>query len=170
MDAFKSFVSIDTDIVLQWMNTLIMFLVLKKILFKPVTEFMASRTNEIEGSFKEADEAVRSANSMKAEYESRLGQAKLEANDIVKEASRRADSRAEEILEAAKKEAARIKEKAEMDIVREKQKAMNEVKNEISAIALMAASKVIEIDLDGKKHESLINDFIDNVGEARWQN
>ena len=45
---------------------------------------------------------------------------------------------------------------------------MNEVKDDISSIALLAASKGIENDIDASKHEKLINDFIKEVGETKW--
>ena len=45
---------------------------------------------------------------------------------------------------------------------------MNELKNDISSIAILAASKVIEEDIDQAKHEEMINKFIEEVGEAKW--
>ena len=44
---------------------------------------------------------------------------------------------------------------------------MNEIKDDISNIALLAASKVIEKDIDKAKHEELISDFIKKVGESK---
>ena len=44
---------------------------------------------------------------------------------------------------------------------------MNELKTEISSMAILAASKVIEKDIDQNKHEEMINKFIEEVGEAK---
>ena len=87
--------------------------------------------------------------------------------EIIKQATLRAEKKSEEIISTAKNEATSIKEKASKDIAQERQKVMNEVKDDISSIALLAASKVIESDLDKSKHEKLINDFIKEVGEAQ---
>ena len=75
--------------------------------------------------------------------------------------------KSDDIVNTAKKDALDIKEKANKDIEQERQKVINEIKNDISNIALLAASKVIEKDLDKSKHEELIENFIKEVGEAK---
>ncbi|CAH2215008.1 F0F1 ATP synthase subunit B [Tepidibacter aestuarii] len=167
---YKSFVSLDWDFVFQLVNTFIMYLILKKLLFKPTTEFMAKRTAEVEGSYKDAEEAVKKGEELKAEYESKINSAKEEAQEIVKNGSKRAEERADEIIKAAQEETVQLKERANREIQREKQKVMNELKDDISSLAILAASKVIETDVDEAKHEKLIGDFIEEVGEAKWQN
>ena len=62
--------------------------------------------------------------------------------------------------------AARLIEKADMQIEQEKKKARNELKDEISGIAIDIASKVVEREIDEKDHETLIAEFIKGVGEA----
>ena len=57
-------------------------------------------------------------------------------------------------------------EKAEAQIEQEKKKAMNELKDEISGIAVDIASKVVEREIDEKDHEALISEVIMGVGEA----
>ena len=59
------------------------------------------------------------------------------------------------------------KDRANKDIAQEREKVMNELKNDISSIAILAASKVIEEDIDQSKHEEMINKFIEEVGEAK---
>ena len=55
-------------------------------------------------------------------------------------------------------------------IEREKEKAVNALKDDIASLALMAASKVIEKDLNDEAHNALINQFIEEVGDTKWQN
>ena len=57
-------------------------------------------------------------------------------------------------------------EKAEKDIAQEKRKAVNEIKGEIGGMAVEIAGKVIEREINEEDHTKLINDFIENVGEA----
>ena len=54
----------------------------------------------------------------------------------------------------------------ETEIEQEKKKAMNELKNEISGIAVDIASKVVEREIKEADHQDLIDEFIKNVGEA----
>ncbi|WFD10605.1 F0F1 ATP synthase subunit B [Tepidibacter hydrothermalis] len=170
MQIFQNIVNIDMQMAIQIVNTIIMYLILKKLLFKPVTEFMANRTAEVEGSYKDAEEAVKKGEELKAEYEAKINSAKEEAQEIVKNGSKRAEERADEIIKSAQEETVQLKERANREIQREKQKVMNELKDDISSLAILAASKIIETDVDEAKHEKLIGDFIEEVGEAKWQN
>ncbi|KXZ40526.1 F-type H+-transporting ATPase subunit b [Alkalithermobacter thermoalcaliphilus JW-YL-7 = DSM 7308] len=167
---FASFISLDWGVVFQIVNTIVMYLILKKLLFKPVTKFMNDRQESIANSIKEAEETKKEAYALKAEYEAKINASKEEGQEIIKEASRKAEMRADEIIKNAQNEANRLMEKAHIEIEREKQKVVNELKDEISNIAILAASKVIEADIDKNKHEKLISDFIKEVGEATWQN
>lgn len=154
----------------QIVNTIILFLILKKLLFKPVSEFMEKRRNEIAGSIKEAEMKNEEAEKYKSEYMNKIEASQEEGRQIVKEAAKRAEDRASEIIKAAEKEAKEIKERANVEIEREREKAINALKDEIASIAMLAASKVIEEDLNEKKHNTLVRKFIDEVGETRWQN
>jgi len=155
---------------IQIVNTLILFFVLKRILFKPVTEFMDKRTQGIENAIQEAEDKKQESDRLKDEYEQKIQDIQLERNKIIEEATQKARIKTDEILEIANEEAKQIIEKAKNEIDREKQKMMNELKDEISTLALLAASKVIEKDLDSNTHEQMIQQFIDKVGEQQWQN
>ena len=63
-------------------------------------------------------------------------------------------------------DAVKAKEKAEKDIAQERRKAVNEIKGEIGGMAVEIAGKVIEREINEEDHTKLINDFIENVGEA----
>lgn len=166
----QDFIAININMVIQWVNTLILFLLLKRFLFQPVKAIIDKRQQEIKDAFDEADAMKTNAVAMEKEYTEKLASAKTEAAEIVREASRRAESRSEEIIGEAKQEAGRMMEKAHIEIEREKQKAMNDIKDDITDIATMIASKVIEKDVNSKDHEQLIHRFIDNVGDTSWQN
>lgn len=170
MDIFKSFIGVDFNIIAQLVNTLILFLFMKKLLFKPVSEMMAKRREEIERAFNDAQDSTLKADKLQKEYEDKLQQAREEARKIVSDASIRAQEKADEILSKAQDDAMKLREKAQSDISKERQSVMNELKNEISSIAILAASKIVEKDIDEAKHEQLIHNFIQEVGEAKWQN
>jgi len=163
-------VEINWTFAFQIINTIILYLILKKLLFKPVTEFMQSRTDGISASLEEAESMTEKANELKAQYESKIKASEDEGRQIIREASVRADKRAAEIIKTAEDESDSIKKRAQVEIEREKEKAINSLKDEIATIAIMAASKVIEKDLDAEAHESFVKQFIDEVGDAKWQN
>jgi len=114
----------------------------------------------------EAREARDEAMTIKATYEDNMKQAKAEANQILAHAQKTATARSEEIIGQAQSQAALIKEKAAEDIAREKKKALNEVKDEISGVAIAIAEKVVERQINEQDQQKLIEQFIDDLGGA----
>ena len=147
------------------LNTVTMFLVLKKFLFKPVLKMIQDRQKEIDDSFAEAEQAKQDAKSMRQEYEQKLSDATQTGERIVKEAVARGQSREEEIIRQANREADAIREKAAEDVQREKRKAVNDAKDEISVIALAIAGKVVGRELNEQDQSALVDSFIDQLGE-----
>jgi F-type H+-transporting ATPase subunit b len=156
--------------VIQILNTIVLYFFLKKLLFEPVTNFMENRENEIESQIADAQTMEEEANELKEKYESKLDGVKDEGRKIIKEARQKGDKKASEIVSNARDEAKEIRLKNQKELEREKTKAINELKDEISSLAILAASKVVQKDLSKEDHENLIKDFIDEVGDAKWQN
>ena len=166
MEGFESFVGVNFwTMIFAWINLLILYLFLKKLLFVPVKNMIDSRQSEIDGMYSDAEEKRTEAAAMREEYERRLGEAAEESEQIVKAAHRRAQLREEEILRQADEEAERIIRRAEEEIELEKKRAINEVKDEVSELAIGIASAVIERDVSESEHRALIDDFIRTMGE-----
>ncbi len=91
-------------------------------------------------------------------------------NEILEKRRQAADQeirgRADELVQEAQAKAAGIKAQAEADIAQERKKAINEVKNEIGGLVMDIAGKVVEKEIDEADHKKLIDEFIENVGEA----
>lgn len=158
------------NLVLQLTSTLILFLIVRHFLYKPATELLAARSDKVYEEMAETKKQKEEAEATKREYEARLDQAKEESRTIVENAKQRGEQLKDEIIQEAKAEATQIKDKAISDIEREKEKVLDDLKSEVVDIAMLAASAVIEKDLDANTHKNMINKFIDEVGESKWKN
>lgn len=147
-------------------NTVTLFLVLKKYLFKPVMKMIDDRQNEIDDMYHKAENSKKQAEALQAEYEQKFAAASLEADRLVKEAIHRGHDREAEIIRQANAEAVAIREKASADIAQEKKKAVAEAKGEISDLAVEIAEKVIGKALDDSEQKRLVDSFIDELGDA----
>lgn len=147
-------------------NTVTLFLVLKKFLFKPVIKMITDRQKEIDDMYTDADTAKENALAMEAEYKQKLSQAAVTGERMVKEAVERGQRREEEILRQANEEASAIMEKASADIALEKKKALNDAKDEISDIAMAIAEKVVGREVNSADHSDLVDSFIDRLGDG----
>lgn len=164
-DKFESFVGVNLWTVLfAWINLLILYLVLKKILFKPLKDMIDSRQKEVDDIYGNAKAAEETAAKLKEEYEEKIEHANEESEAILKSALRRAQLREEEILKEADKKASRALMRAEEEIELEKRRAINDVKDEVSEMAVSIASAVIERDVSAKEHSAMIDEFIKNMG------
>lgn len=163
----QQFISIAPwTIIFQILNLLLLMVLFKKYLFKPVTEILEKRQAEIEGHYQEAQQAETDAKAMKADYESKMAGARQEADRVIKTATESANAMSASIVEDARTQADQLKRRAQTEIDLERRRAFDEVKGELSGIALDIASQVIEREVSEKDHEAFINEFIKNVGEA----
>ena len=163
----QQFISIAPwTIIFQILNLLLLMVLFKKYLFKPVTEILVKRQAEIEGHYQEAQQAETDAKAMKADYESKMAGARQEADRVIKTATESANAMSASIVEDARTQADQLKRRAQTEIDLERRRAFDEVKGELSGIALDIASQVIEREVNEKDHEAFINEFIKNVGEA----
>ena len=164
-DAFESFVGVNVwTMLFAWCNLLIIYLFLKKILFKPVKNMIDSRQKEVDDMYAGAEEAESSAKSLKAEYEEKLAKANDESEEILRTAQRRALLKEEEILKEAAVEATRIRDRASEEIAMEKKRMLGEIKDEVSGMAIDIASAVIGREVSSAEHEKFIDSFIDDIG------
>ena len=146
------------------LNTLTIFFVAKKFLFKPVMKIITDRQQEIDNLYADAGAAKEQARQLQESYQQKLSAAQETSDRIVKEAVARGQSREEQIIRDANAQAAAIMDKASRDIAQEKKKAINDAKNEISDLAMAIAGKVVERELKESDQADLIDGFIRELG------
>ena len=162
---FESFLGVNPWTALfTLLNTLVIFLVGRKYLFGPVMKIIQDRQQEVDQMYLQAETARENALALEADYQQKLADAAQAGDELVRQATQRANARQEEILRAAQKQANAIVEKANADIQQEKKKAVNAAKDEISQIALSIAGKVVQREVRPQDHQELIDGFIDQLG------
>lgn len=154
------------SILISLANLVIIFLILRKILFKSVKKTLDVRRAQIDKLYDDAGAAKAEAEGEKALYDEKLAGAKAEAESILYAARERADRMSEEIVSDANAKAAQRVKKAEEEIAQEKKKAMSELKNDVSALSVDIAEKIIEREIDEKDHGELIDKFIADMGNG----
>lgn len=153
------------QILISLANLLILFLILKRFLFKPVQNMLAARQQQVDKLYGDAQQDRTAASDMKQEYEARLATAREEADSLVRTAVTTAQRKGDAILAEANTQASRMKQKAEEEITMERKQMLMDVREEISDIAVGIASKVVEREVRKADHESFVDEFIRNVGE-----
>lgn len=155
------------NILVSLANLLIMFLILKHFLFKPVQKMMDARKQQVDKIYQDAKESRDDAVNMKQEYEARLAAAREEADGLVRSAVQTAQRKGDAIVAEASSQASHLKQKAEQEIAQEKQQMLRDVRSEISDIAVGIASKVVEREVKKQDYDGFVDEFIRNVGEQQ---
>ena len=164
---YSGLIGVDVwTMIFTFCNLMIVFFFAKKFLLGPVKKMIDDRQKEVDEMYSDAEENRTAAKEMKAEYEAKLEGANEESEQILRSAVRRAQLKEEEILRDANDKAARVMERAEEQIALEKKQALNEVKNEVSEMAIGIAAAVIERDVSEEEHKELIDSFIDGIGDG----
>ncbi|MBQ8150419.1 MAG: F0F1 ATP synthase subunit B [Clostridia bacterium] len=155
------------QILISLINLLIMYLILKKFLFKPVQNIIATRKQQVEDLYTEAQEKLGSAETMRSQYEEKLATARDEADGIVRNAQQTAQRRSDAMIAEATQQASHIKQRAESEITQEKKQMLSDVRSEISDLAVEIASRIVGREIRKEDHDSFVDDFIRNVGEQQ---
>ncbi len=153
------------QILISLANLTILFLLLKKFLYKPVLKMLDERRAQIESQYTDAENASNSAKAKEAELTERLENAKAEAEGIVKEAANAARARGDKIVEDAKVNAGGIIRQAELDAELQRKKATENIKEQIVEVSTALAEKMLEREINSDDHKALIDDFINKLGD-----
>ncbi len=146
-------------------NLIIVFLVGKKYLFGPVKKMIDDRQKEIDDMYDDAEKSKCDAALLKDEYEDKLNHAKEQSEEIIKTSVRTAKLKEEEIIKKAKAEAAAAIKRADEQIAMERRQALNDIKNDVSDIAIDIAATVLERDINKEEHAKMIDTFIEQLGD-----
>ncbi|HET8830357.1 MAG TPA: F0F1 ATP synthase subunit B [Pelobium sp.] len=143
---------------------LVLLMVLKKLAWKPVLTAIHERERSIEDALNKAELAREEMSRLSSENEVLLKEARIERDQILKEAKELKDQIVAEAKNTAQTEGAKLIEKAKIEINNQKIAALDEVKNQVAALSLDIAEKVLRKQFDDKqKQDALVSDLLKDV-------
>lgn len=154
------------QILISLLNLLILFLLLKKFLYKPVKKAMLKRKQEIDSQYDKAQSAKDDAEKDKLLWQQKLESANSEAENLIKNASFNADKHTEKVLADAKDRADAIIRQAKSEAELEKKKATADIKKEIIEVSSELAQKMLSREINTDDHKELIDSFLDGIGDG----
>ena len=152
-------VNFNATLIAQVLNFLILVFILAKFAYKPLMKIMDDRKNKIAGDLAAAETAKTDAESIKAE----LAAARQEAQAIIDNARKTAQTAHDKILADTKAEQDQIVKTAKEAIALEKKQALSEIRAHVINLSLVAASKIVEQKLGSEEDKKLAGDIVDAV-------
>ena len=142
---------------------IVVLLFMMKFGFPAAKKAMTERTAKIQADLDAAEQAKADAEAVRADYESKVADAKAEAARIIEEARQSADQLRADQQARLNEELAVARSQAQADIDAAKAQAMNELRGEVATIAIGAAESVVGANLDRDAQTRLIEDYINRV-------
>ncbi|MDD5016652.1 MAG: F0F1 ATP synthase subunit B [Eubacteriales bacterium] len=146
------------------LNVIILFVVLKLLLYKPVLKFMKKRENAFADKVDQLDTRDKELIQKKQQYEQMMAAAHNEAAEIITKSNEMARDHAREILDNAKEHARDLVLRAKKEIEGEKVQARLDMKTEIADMAIQIAEKVLEREVSLDDNRKIIDEFFERVG------
>jgi F-type H+-transporting ATPase subunit b len=153
------------QMVASLLNLVLLFLLIKFFLYKPVKKMLSERQKTIDDDYAAAEKAREDALKEKAQYDEKLLGAKKEADEVISSAVSIARKREDDIIKDAKVVADGIVSRAKSDAELEKRKAKEGIKTEIVEISTALAEKMLNREINRDDHKDLIDSFIEGIGE-----
>ena len=147
-------------IITQVAGFLIVLFVLNKLVFGKVGGLLADRQSEIVLRMNKLETDQAELDRLTAETTQRLNQIEAEAQQKIRTAIDQGNEERQQILETARQDAANQVDQARAEIQREKEEAILELRGIVSEIAIDAASKIIDQQLDVESHRHIVDEYI----------
>ncbi len=160
----RGMLTLDATIIWTFINILLLFLLLKIFLFKPVNKMMDERTKKIQDDIDAAKKAREEAEAMKIEYAATLRSAKDEAQEIVAKAIDKAEDERKAIVTKAEDEAHEIFKNTTKTIEVERKRSVQEAQTQIADLAIAAASKILGENVDDEANRKIVDTFLEEEG------
>ncbi len=151
----------------MWVNIAafaVLFIVLWKFAFPPITKMLDERANKIRESLERAEDTRVEAERLLEDYKVQMAEARAEAAQVIEQGRKVAESMKAEILTKAREEAEAEKSKAVAAIKAEKESAMAELKGEVADLSVAVAGKILGSSITKADHEALIDKYLAEVG------
>lgn len=146
---------------------IVLFMLLRKYALGPIMGVMEARSQKIANDISVAEKSREEALKLMEEQKAEIQAARQDALKIMENARTTASKQADELVAKAKEEAEAFKKAAQTEITREKEQAMNALREQVGALSIMLATKIIEKELDNNHQEKLVSDFLKEVGEVK---
>lgn len=143
----------------------LMFFV-SRFAMRPMLAMMKQREDHIEGQIQKAEQGRVEAEELVKQQTATLAQARKEAFDMIENAKAQKEVEAEAILQKAEARAEQIVQDGVAEIQREKERALETLRDEVGALTVMLASKVLKQEVNEAKQEDLLKTYLKEIGST----
>ncbi|ATX78895.1 F-type H+-transporting ATPase subunit b [Mariprofundus aestuarium] len=152
--------SLDLTFIGQIVIFLTLVILMRKYLYGPMIDLMEARSQKIADGLAAADAGNEAKALAEAEIADQLKEARNKAVEIIASAEKRSAEINEEAVVKARDEAQLIVDAARDEVNAELSRARQTLRAEVAGIAMLAAERVVESELDASRHAKLVEGIV----------
>lgn len=149
---------------LHILNVLVMFVVLRLLIYKPVLKFMKKREHAFSDKIDELDTREKELIQQQEQYEQMMADAQSETAVLIAKSNEMAKEHSNEILNNAKEQAKDMIVRAKKEIDAEKAQARLDIRADITEMGVKIAQKVLEREISTEDSRKIIDAFFERMG------
>lgn len=151
------------SLLMHLVNIVILYIVFRLLLYKPVAKFMKSRQERFAKEREELDAEKAEADAIRAQGDEILHRARSDAETQVAQIMAQADKDAKSIREEAQKQAGVIIENAKQEAQEEKRRQLEAMHDQVMELSVALASRILEREIKPEDHQKLMEEFLSEV-------
>lgn len=154
-------------LLMQFLAFFIILVLLRMWAWDPIVTFLQRRREKLAKALEDARVAAEARANAEAEAEKILAEARSKAETLIEDARKRAEEVARQVREQAEAEAKRIREQAQAEMEAERNRMLGELREQIAALAVAAAQKIVQESLDEARQRALLQEFFSGIRDKK---
>jgi F-type H+-transporting ATPase subunit b len=157
-------IPLSSEVLVALVSFGVLFVLMWKFALPPITKMLDERAEKIKDSLEKAEETRVEAERLLDEYKQQLAEARLEANRVIEQGRKVAETMKDEIVAKANEERESMLARAREEIQGEKRSAMAELQAQVADLSVAVAGALIGTTLSADDHKALIEKVVAEVG------
>lgn len=151
---------IPTDLILNLLNIVVLFLIVRTLVYRPVRKFMDERTARVQEARTAAEAQQKEAQLLAASYEEKSKTIQQQADQQAQERLQKAEKDAQAIVAQAQQQSEQILSDAQARAQSDYQKKMDEMQKDISDLACRLSGAILSREIQAQDYDDMIKDFL----------
>lgn len=157
---------IPTDLILNLLNIVVLFLIVRTLVYRPVRKFMDERTARVQEARTAAETQQKEAQLLAASYEEKSKTIQQQADQQAQERLQKAEKDAQAIVAQAQQQSEQILSDAQARAQSDYQKKMDEMQKDISDLACRLSGAILSREIQAQDYDDMIKDFFEAAPTA----
>ena len=147
------------DVIISLINIVVLFVLLRLILWKHVIRFLAARKERVQSEMDNAEKRRLDAEALNDEYKEKIGAIEERGRDLIRESQQKANEESERILKETRDKAREMITEAEARIAEEKEQALEDSREDVTQLAMEMASRILEREVSVEDSAHVVDEF-----------